>query len=92
MTAYQGFDALFHATEGYIANVATPLSDAYALKSIELLAKYLPAAVKDGSDLEARTQVALASTLSGMVESTSCCTSEHGMEHALSAFCRTARG
>ena len=85
-TAYQGFDALFHATEGYIANVATPLSDAYALKSIELLAKYLPAAVKDGSDLEARTQVALASTLSGMVESTSCCTSEHGMEHALSAF------
>lgn len=86
LTAYQGFDALFHATEGYIANVATPLSDAYALKSIELLAKYLPAAVKDGSDLEARTQVALASTLSGMVESTSCCTSEHGMEHALSAF------
>ena len=86
LTAYQGFDALFHATEGYIANVATPLSDAYALKSIELLAKYLPAAVKDGSDLEARPQVALASTLSGMVESTSCCTSEHGMEHALSAF------
>ena len=86
LTAYQGFDALFHATEGYIANVATPLSDAYALKSIELLAKYLPSAVKDGSDLEARTQVALASTLSGMVESTSCCTSEHGMEHALSAF------
>ena len=68
LTAYQGFDALFHATEGYIANVATPLSDAYALKSIELLAKYLPAAVKDGSDLEARTQVALASTLSGMVD------------------------
>ena len=86
LTAYQGFDALFHATEGYIANVATPLSDAYALKSIDLLAKYLPAAVKDGSDLEARTQVARASTLSGMVESTSCCTSEHGMEHALSAF------
>ena len=84
LTAYQGFDALFHATEGYIANVATPLSDAYALKSIELLAKYLPAAVKDGSDLEARTQVALASTLSGMVESTSCCTSEHGMERLLS--------
>ncbi len=86
LTAYQGFDALFHATEGFIANIATPLSDAYALKSIELLAKYLPAAVRDGSDLEARTQVALASTLSGMVESTSCCTSEHGMEHALSAF------
>ena len=86
LTAYQGFDALFHATEGYLAKIATPLSDAYALKSIELLAKNLPLAVRDGSNLDARTQVALASTLSGMVESTSCCTSEHGMEHALSAF------
>ncbi|WP_238882457.1 iron-containing alcohol dehydrogenase [Clostridium sp. YIM B02551] len=85
LTAYQGFDALFHSTEGYIANIATPISDAYALKSIELIAKYLSKAVKDGSDLEARTQVALANTLSGLVESTSSCTSEHSMEHALSA-------
>lgn len=60
------------------------------LKSIELLAKYLPAAVKDGSDLEARTQVALASIASGMVESSLCCTSEDGMEHALSPFIRNA--
>jgi alcohol dehydrogenase len=85
LTAYQGFDALFHSTEGYIANIATPISDAYALKSIELISKYLPACVKDGKNLEARTQVALANTLSGFVESTSSCTSEHSMEHALSA-------
>ncbi|SET00634.1 alcohol dehydrogenase [Natronincola peptidivorans] len=86
LTAYQGFDALFHATEGYIANIATPISDAYALKSIELIAKYLPICVQDGTNIEARTQVALANTLSGFVESTSSCTSEHSMEHALSAF------
>ncbi len=86
LTAYQGFDALFHSTEGYIANIATPVSDILALKSIELIAKYLPACVKDGSNLEARTQVALANTLAGMVESTSSCTSEHSMEHAMSAF------
>ncbi|HWT27093.1 MAG TPA: iron-containing alcohol dehydrogenase [Mobilitalea sp.] len=85
LTAYQGFDALFHSTEGFIASVATPVSDAFALKSIELIAKYLPACVKDGNNLEARTQVALANTLAGMVESTSSCTSEHSMEHALSA-------
>lgn len=85
LTAFQGFDALFHSTEGYIANCATPLSDAFALKSIELVAKYLPICVKDGSNLEARTQIALANTLSGLVESTSSCTSEHSMEHALSA-------
>lgn len=85
LTAYQGFDALFHATEGYIANIATPMSDLYALKSIELISRWLPLAVKDGSNREARTQVAFANTLSGFVESTSSCTSSHSLEHALSA-------
>lgn len=86
LTAYQGFDALFHATEGYIASVANPISDLFALKSIELLGKYLARAVKDGSDVEVRSYVALANTLSGMVESTSGCTSEHSIEHAMSGY------
>jgi alcohol dehydrogenase len=86
LTAYQGFDALFHATEGYIANVASPVSDMYALKSIELIGNYLATAVNDGSNEEARSMVALANTLSGFVESTSSCTSEHSLEHALSAY------
>jgi alcohol dehydrogenase len=86
LTAYQGFDAFFHAAEGVIANIATPVSDIYALKSIELINTYLPTAVANGSDIEARTNVALANTLSGFVESTSSCTSEHSLEHALSAY------
>jgi alcohol dehydrogenase len=86
LTAFQGFDAFFHSAEGYVATVANPVSDVFALRSIGLIAKYLPTAVKDGNNLEARTQVALANTLAGFVESTSSCTSEHSMEHALSAF------
>jgi len=86
LTAYQGFDAFFHAAEGFIANCANPISDIFALKSIELLARWLPVAVKDGANKEARAQVALANTLSGLVESTSCCTSEHSLEHAMSAY------
>ncbi|GAU08505.1 iron-containing alcohol dehydrogenase [Desulfoplanes formicivorans] len=86
LTAYQGFDAFFHAAEGVMANVANPISDLYALESIRLLTTYLPRAVKDGSDMEARGYVALANTLSGMVESTSSCISEHSLEHALSAL------
>lgn len=86
LTAYQGFDAFFHAAEGFIAKIATPVSDIFALKSIELLFRYLPEAVKNGDNIEARTNVALANTFSGMVESISSCTSEHSMEHALSAF------
>lgn len=57
-TAYQGFDALFHSTEGYIARGANLMSDMYALTAIENIAKYLPRAVKDGNDMEARTHVA----------------------------------
>lgn len=85
LTAYQGFDALFHSTEGYFGKTATPISDLYALQAIELIGRYLPAAIRDGNNIEAREQVALASLLSGMVESTSSCTSEHSLEHALSA-------
>lgn len=86
LTAYQGMDAFFHASEGYIANCASPMSDLYALKSIELIAHWLPAAIRDGSNKEARAQMAFANTLSGFVESTSSCTSEHSLEHALSAY------
>lgn len=86
LTAYQGFDAFFHAAEGYIAGCSNSISDLYALEAIRLLYKYLPKAVNDGKDLMARMRVAWASTLAGMVESTSSCTSEHSMEHAMSAF------
>jgi len=86
LTAYQGFDAFFHAAEGYIANIATEVSDMFALKSIELIGKSLTRAVKDGSDEKARADVALANTLAGFVESTSSCVSEHSIEHALSAY------
>lgn len=85
LTAYQGFDAFFHSAEGYIANIASPISDMHALKAVELVAKSLPTAIREPGNIDARADVALANTLSGIVESTSCCTSEHALEHALSA-------
>lgn len=85
LTAYQGFDAFFHAAEGFIANIATPISAIYSLKAVELIALHLPTAVREPNNIEARTWVALANTMSGIVESTSSCTSEHSLEHALSA-------
>ena len=86
LTAYQGFDALFHSTEGYIANCANPVSEALSIKAIELIGKNLPTAVRDGKDLTAREGMAAANTISGMVESTSSCLSKHSLEHALSAW------
>ncbi len=86
LTAYQGMDAFFHSVEGYLANVAQPLSDMYALDSVRRISTFLPQAVADGSNLQAREEMAWASTQAGMVESISSCISEHSMEHALSAF------
>lgn len=86
LTAYQGFDALFHSTEGYLNRTASPISDLMALEAIRLIGKSLPRAVRDGADLEARGDVALANTLSGMVETLSGCISEHSIAHAISAY------
>lgn len=85
-TAYQGFDALFHSVECYIAAPANLMSDMYALTAIKNIGKYLSRAVKNGNDMEAREQVAFANTLSGVVMTISACTSEHSMEHAMSAY------
>lgn len=85
-TAYQGFDALFHSTEGYIAKGANLMSDMYALEAIRNIAEYLPRAVNDGNDIEARTHVAFGNTLSGGVMCLTLITSEHALEHALSAY------
>ncbi len=86
LTAFQGIDAFCHSIEGYIAKVGQPASDVFALSSVKLIAEYLPAVVKDGSDIEGRSAIAWASTQAGLVESTSSCTSEHSIEHALSAY------
>lgn len=85
-TAFQGFDALFHSVEGFIAASANLASDMNAREAIRIIAEYLPRAVKDGADLEARTRVAFANTLSGAVMTLTLLTSEHGLEHALSAY------
>ena len=86
LTAYQGFDALFHACEGYVAKTGNPMSDMFALRAIELIGRALPTAVREGDNKDARAEVALANTLAGFVETLSSCTGEHAIEHALSAL------
>ena len=86
LTAYQGFDAFFHAAEGYLAKTATPISEMFSLKAIELIGRSLATAVHEGGDTQARADVALANTLAGFVETLSSCTGEHAIEHALSAY------
>lgn len=85
-TAYQGFDALFHNTEVMMSKGVNVFSEAIALSAIENIAKYLPRAVKNGNDIEAREHVAYGSTVAGITMQLTSTTAQHSMEHAMSAY------
>lgn len=82
-TAYQGMDTFFHASETVVNKNCHPMAEMFALKTIELVAKYLPRAVADGSDKEAREMMAYANTFAGYYM---LCTSAHTMEHVMGSF------
>ncbi len=85
-TAYQGFDALFHFTEGYIAKYDNMMGEMFQRSAIENIGKYLARAVKNGNDIEAREHIAFVSTLAGYSTFFNFCTSEHALEHPMSAY------
>lgn len=66
ITAETGMDALSHCIESYTNRHAHPVVDAYALQGIELIAKNLERAVKDGKDREARAALSLGSYYGGL--------------------------
>ena len=85
LTAFQGFDALFHNVECFIANNHTLMGDMICREGIRNAAASLAACVSDGANLEARTQLAFANTLGGYAMVCSGCCGCHGTEHGMSA-------
>jgi alcohol dehydrogenase len=86
LTAATGMDALTHAVEAYVSTIATPMTDACAQKSIELIAKFLRKAVANGSDLEARDGMCYAQFLAGMAFNNASLGHVHAMAHQLGGF------
>ncbi len=66
VTASTGLDAMSHALEALTSNMGNPKADLLALHAIKLITDNLPVAYKDGSNLEARTNLSLASNFAGM--------------------------
>lgn len=66
VTAATGMDALTHAIEAFVSVGAHPLTDANALEAIRLIHQWLPLAVDDGHNLQAREQMAYGQYLAGM--------------------------
>lgn len=92
LTAATGMDALTHAIEAYVSVDATPITDACALQAIGLIRDYLAAAVRDGSDAEARDRMAYAEFLAGMAFNNAGLGYVHAMAHQLGGFYNLPHG
>ena len=86
LTASTGMDALTHAIEGLITLGAWEMSDMFETKAIEMIAKWLPKAVENPSDIEARDGMATAQYIAGMAFSNVGLGLVHGMAHPLGAY------
>lgn len=83
--AYQGFDAMFHSTEGFISVQRNEMSKMVASEAISNVSMNLTEAIKNPENVEAMGKVAFGSYLSGIQMCVGSCTSAHPLEHALSA-------
>jgi alcohol dehydrogenase len=86
LTAATGMDALTHAIEAYVSIAATPVTDAVALKAIEMIQANLRTAVQNGDDLTARDNMAYAQFMAGMAFNNASLGYVHAIAHQLGGF------
>jgi len=81
LAAATGVDALTHGIESYVSLAATPLTDIHALKAIQLISRNLRSAVAVRSDMEANSNMAMASLTAGLAFSNAILGAAHAMTH-----------
>ncbi len=86
ITAGTGMDALTHAIEAYISKLTTPYAQGLALSAIKMIAKYLPRAVENGDDMEARDHMCQAQYCAGLAFNSAQLGNTHSLAHALGAI------
>jgi alcohol dehydrogenase len=86
ITAATGMDTFAHALEAYTSAGNNIMSDLLAEEAIGLVARYLPKAVKNGSDVEARTKMSFACLIAGMSFNDAIPHFGHAFAHTLGAF------
>ena len=92
VTAATGVDALAHCVEAYTSRKAHPLIDLYALEGIRLVGRYLPRAVRNGDDREARAGLSLASLYGGFCLGPVNTTAGHAVAYPLGTRHHIAHG
>ena len=91
ITAWTGIDAFVHALEAYLAPGFHPMADGIAVEAMRLVQRYLPRAVADGNDLEARGQMLAAASM-GATAFQKGLGSIHALSHVVGALFNTHHG
>ncbi|TFH23330.1 MAG: iron-containing alcohol dehydrogenase [Myxococcales bacterium] len=92
ITAATGMDALTHALESYLSRTANEQTRSYAITAARLVFGNLPTAYADGSDMEARRAMALASYYAGLAFTRTGVGYVHAIAHTFGAYYRTPHG
>ncbi|MCJ2024064.1 iron-containing alcohol dehydrogenase [Methylobacterium sp. J-067] len=92
VTAATGVDAMAHCVEAFTSRKAHPAIDLYALEGARLVGRYLPRAVADGSDREARAGLSLASLYGGFCLGPVNTTAGHAVAYPLGTRHHVAHG
>lgn len=92
VTAATGMDAITHAVESYISNMATPLTKYNSTQGLKIFYENLPKVVENGNDMEARENMMLGCIITGFGFSNANLGLVHGIAHTLSAHFHLAHG
>jgi len=92
ITADTGMDVLTHAIEGYTCTWKNDFTDGLCIKAIQLVFQYLPRAVKDGNDMEAREKMHNAACIAGIGFINALAAMAHCAGHSLGAVFHTPHG
>lgn len=92
LTAYTGMDALTHAVEAFVSSWKNDFSDGCSLKAVQIIFEWLPRAVENPDDLEAREKMLVAANLAGMAFSNSQVALGHSLGHSMGAVLRLQHG
>ncbi len=92
LTAVTGMDAMTHCIEAYTNRFAHPIIDSLALEGVRLISRSLESAVQDGSDIEARTDMALGSLYGGLCLGPVNTAAVHALAYPLGGMFKVSHG
>ena len=86
LTACTGIDAMVHAIEAYVSNVASPVTDLHAIEAIKIVYEYLPKVIKEPENMYYRGKMLYASLEAELAFSNAILGAVHSMAHSLGGF------